>query len=71
MKYSMSLVLTFIVASLGWLLIMSGAGILGMIVLGICATFGFWVSVLMAFGSIENYVEYTKELQVWVSHMMP
>lgn len=71
MKYFLSLVATFVVASLGWLLIGAGATVGGGIVLAACAIFAFWMSIHLAFGSVKSYIEYVEELQVWTSTMIP
>lgn len=71
MKYFLSLVATFVVASLGWLLIGAGAAVGGGIVLAACAIFAFWMSIHLTFGSVKNYIEYVEELQVWTATMIP
>lgn len=71
MKYFLSLVATFVVASMGWLLIGAGATVGGGLVLAACAVFAFWMSIHLTFGSVKNYIKYVEEVQVWASHMIP
>lgn len=71
MKYVSSLILAFIVSCLGWSLIVSGPAVLGLVILGVCFSFAYWMSVYLTFGSIHNYVTYLEELQLWANTMIP
>lgn len=71
MKFVSSLLVTFVVACLGWSFIYTGPVLLGVVILGACFSLAYWVSVHLAFGSIRNYLTYLEELQLWANTMIP
>lgn len=62
MKYVSSLVLTFLVASLGWSFVFTGPLWAGISLLAVCLVFAYFMSIHLTFGSFRNFV---KEIEEW------
>lgn len=71
MKFVSSLFIAFVAACLGWSFIATGPVFVGVVILGVCFSFAYWMSVHLAFGTLRNYVTYLEEIQLWAKTMIP